>query len=132
MRQFKKVLPQESVNVVERAAMELTARQGVIDRYLDKHKDDVDASALDSKPFIHFMTLLAESESEYQLAQERIGEEFVPKFLADYNASWELQYSNCTLTITVNGEAKDLPELKGFEEVPAEKIKKITCASCGE
>ena len=55
MRTIDIELPQEVVNEVQRAGLEAQSRQGVIDRYFEKHLEDADSSALDAKPFKHFM-----------------------------------------------------------------------------
>lgn len=114
MRKLTIVLPQEVVNEVQRAALEMNARQGVIDRYLEKHMEDEDSKAIDSKPFKHFMTLLAEAESEFELAKETISKEYIPSFLAEHSLEWELDYSSNIMTITILCDC-EIDELKEEE-----------------
>lgn len=101
MKTIKFELPDETVNEVERCQYEVNARQGVIDRLFEKHKDDADASMLDSKPFKHFMTQLAEAEAEYEMAKNRITEEFVPDELKEHQVEWNLDFQTHEITITI-------------------------------
>lgn len=110
MKQIKITVPEEVSNEVQRASMEMTARQGVIDRYLDKHMDDVDHSAIDSEPFKYFMSKLAEAETEFELAKEAITRKYVPKYLDNHEVEWNLEYDTNALTITVKCDC-DIPEL---------------------
>lgn len=111
MRQLMIELPQETVNEVQRAGLELNARQGVIDRYLEKHMNDENSEAIDSKPFKHFMSLLAESESEFELAKDAITREYIPDYLQSHNVEWELDYATRIMTINILCDC-DIPELE--------------------
>ena len=77
MKTIKIELPQEVVNEIQRAGLEVNARQGVIDRYFEKHMNDEDESAINAKPFQYFMSLLAEAEANFELAKEAITETYV-------------------------------------------------------
>lgn len=107
-------LPQEIINNLERAQLETTSRQGVIDRYFEKHLADTDGSALDAAPFQHFMTLLAESEAEFELLKEEITKKYVPDFLATHDCEWTVDYQTKIMTITVKCNCV-IPELDDME-----------------
>lgn len=110
---MKKIIvevPQEVTNELQRASMEANARQGVIDRYLEKHMDDADGFAIEAKPFKHFMSLLAEAETEFELAKETVTKEYVPEYLQSHDIEWELDYGTNILTIIVKCNCY-IPEL---------------------
>jgi len=111
MKQITIIVPQEVTNELQRASMEATSRQGVIDRYLEKHMDDADSSAIEAKPFKHFMSLLAEAEAEFELAKEAITNTYVPDYLREHDVDWMLDYATNVLTITINCDC-DIPELE--------------------
>lgn len=110
MKTVKIKLPQEVVNEVQRAGLEMSSRQGVVDRYFEKHMDDEDALAFGSKPFRHFMSLLAEAEAEFELAKEAITDEFMPEYLKNHECEWNLDYNTRIMTITIKCDC-DIPEL---------------------
>lgn len=110
MRTIDIELPQEVVNEVQRAGLEAKSRQGVIDRYFEKHLEDNDASALDAKPFKHFMSLLAEAEAEFELAKDAITDEYLPDYLKNHECDWTLDYNTCVMTITIKCDC-EIPEL---------------------
>lgn len=103
-------IPEETVNELQRCEFEINARQGVIDRYLDKHMKDNDSSAIESKPFKHFMSLLAEAEAEFELAKNKVTEEFLPEYLKGHECDWIVDYTTKNMTITVKCNC-DIPEL---------------------
>ena len=93
MRTIDIELPQEVVNEVQRAGLE-----------------DADASALDAKPFKHFMSLLAEAEAEFELAKDAITNEYMPEYLKGHECDWNLDYNTRIMTITVKCDC-EIPEL---------------------
>ena len=92
---------QKDINEIQRAGFEVDGRRGVIDRYLEKHMNDTDSSAIDSKPFNHFMSLLCEAEAHYELAKQQIEKTYIPAIFKDHNATWNLDFNTGELTITV-------------------------------
>lgn len=101
MKTITVLVDQQDINEVQRAGFEVDGRRGVIDRYLEKHMNDVDESAINSKPFIHFMSLLCESEAHYELAKQRLEENYIPDFLKGHSYNWNLDYATKEMTITV-------------------------------
>ena len=110
MRTIDIELPQEVVNEAQRAGLEAQSRQGVIDRYFEKHMRDDDASALGAKPFKHFMSLLAEAEAEFELAKDAITNEYLPEYLKNHECEWNLDYNTHIMTVTVKCDC-EIPEL---------------------
>lgn len=110
MRTVKIELPQEAVNEAQRTGLEMISRQGVIDRYFEKHMNDDDSSAIDSKPFQHFMSLLAEAEAEFELAKDAITEKFMPEYLKNHECEWNLDYNTRIMTIDIKCDC-EIPEL---------------------
>lgn len=113
MRKFTIELPTQVSEELERASMEVNARQAVIDRFLERHIDDSDGSAIDSKPFQYFMSLLAQSEAEFNMAKDEVTREYIPAFLENHEAEWSLDFSSHIMTITVKCDC-DIPELKEY------------------
>lgn len=113
MMQFTLEIPQETVNELQRASVEINARQSVIDRFLEKHLDDSNGNAIDSKPFQHFMSLLAEAEAEFEMAKDAVTQEYIPSFLQNHDVEWLLDYSNNTMTVTIKCDC-DIPELEAY------------------
>lgn len=105
-------VPEEVVNETQRAGFEVDSRRGVIDRYMEKHMDDADESAINAKPFVYFMSLLTEAEAHFEMAKAMIEREYVPEYLKGHNYDWNLDYYTNTLTITVKCDC-DIPELEG-------------------
>ncbi len=101
MKSFTVEIPEEVVNELERCQYEVNSRQGVIDRYLEKHMNDADGSAIDAAPFKHFMSLLAECEAEYEMVKEAITENYVPDVLKEHQAEWNLDFHTHILTINI-------------------------------
>lgn len=110
MRTVEVIVPQETINELQRCEFEVNSRQGVIERYLDKHMNDEDGSAIESKPFKHFMSLLAEAEAEFELAKNKVTEEFLPSYLVGHECEWIIDYQTKIMTITVKCDC-DIPEL---------------------
>lgn len=104
-------IPQETVNELQRCEFEINARQGVIDRYLDKYMEDEDSSAIDSKPFKHFMSLLAEAEAEFELAKQAVTDKYLPEYLKSHECEWLIDYATKIMTITVKCDCY-IPELE--------------------
>lgn len=104
-------IPGEIVTPLERASFEINTRQAVIDRYLEKHMNDTDSSAIDSKPFNHFMSLLAKAEAEFELQKQEVSKQFIPEYLADHMVEWNLDYSTKEMTINILCDC-DIPELE--------------------
>ena len=94
-------VPERTVNEIERASFEVSSRRGVIDRYLEKHMNDVDGSAINSKPFNHFMSLLTEAEAHFELAKQEIEDVYVPALVKEHSYEWNLDYKSKILTITI-------------------------------
>lgn len=111
MRIIEIKIPQNVVDEIQRSSLEVNARQGVIDRYFEKHMNDEDSSALDSKPFMHFMSLLAEAETEFELAKNEITKNYIPEYLQNHNIEWNLDYSTSILTVIINCDC-EIPELE--------------------
>lgn len=111
MYTLKIELPQNIIDELQRTDLELNARRGVIDRYFEKHINDTDASALDSVPFNHFMTLLAEAETKFELLKNALSESYVPDFLQEHEVEWNVDYSTRDMTITVKCDCF-IPELE--------------------
>lgn len=120
MRTFQKQINSDVVEAIERAAFEMNARQQVVDRYLDRHASDGDSSALDSPVFLHFMSLLAESETEFELLKDAIGKEEVGEELNQHDAEWTLDYATQTITYTLKCDCP-IDDLNGFVEVKTEE-----------
>jgi hypothetical protein len=114
MKTFTISLPEDAVNVVERAAYELNTRQSVVDRYLDRHATDPDESAINSKPFVYFMSLLAEAEASFEIAKQEIQRNYIPEWLNGHAFDWNLEYMTKLITVTVNCDC-DIPELDAYE-----------------
>lgn len=108
-------IPEEVINETQRAGFEVDSRRGVIDRYLEKHMNDEDESAINSKPFVHFMSLLAEAEAHFELAKSVIENDYVPEFLKGHDYEWFVDYSNCTMTVTVKCDCH-IPELDNWDD----------------
>ena len=111
MYTLKVELPENIVDELQRTDLELKARQGVIDRYFEKHMKDTDASALESKPFNHFMTLLAESEAGFEMLKDGVSVNFVPAFLKEHEIEWSVDYATKDMTIVVKCDCI-IPELE--------------------
>ena len=92
---------EKDINEVQRAGFEVDGRRGVIDRYLEKHMNDADESALNSKPFNHFMSLLCEAEAHYELAKLQIEQTYVPEVVKNHTYNWNLNYGTGELTIDI-------------------------------
>lgn len=110
MKTIQVVIPEEIVNEIERCQYEVNSRQGVIDRYLERHMNDNDGSAIESAPFQHFMSLLSEAETEYEMAKERVTKEFVPDILKEHQIEWSLDFLTGIMTINILCDC----EIEGF------------------
>lgn len=102
---------EKDVNEVQRAGFEVDGRRGVIDRYLEKHMNDSDESAINSKPFNHFMSLLCEAEAHYELAKQQIETTYVPEVLKGHSYNWNLDFAAKEITINVLCDC----EIEGLE-----------------
>ncbi len=101
MKTIKRKVTQELCDEIERAQYEVNSRQGVIDRYMEKHAKDADFSAIDSKPFQHFMSQLSYAEAELEMAKAEVTNTYVPEVLKSHNIQWNLDFASQELTIDV-------------------------------
>lgn len=119
MRTFKKQIDKDVVEAIERASFEANARQQVIDRYLDRHMDDADASALDSPVFLHFMSLLAEAETEYEMLKDALSKAEIGDELNSHDAEWQLDYATGEITYSLRCDCP-IDDFNGFVEITEE------------
>lgn len=104
------VVPTEVSEALERCQYELNARESVIDRLFEKHKDDTDSSIVESAPFKHFMSELASTKAEYEMLMDRVSKELVPEYLRDHTIQWTLDFYTHILSITVSCDCP-IPEV---------------------
>lgn len=95
MIQFE-IMEAES-DYLQRLAFEKMAREDVIDRIVTSHKDDVDASVLNSVVFNHYMSDLVAVTAEYEQAKTKIPTMFPDG--VDKNAQWSLDFDTHVVTV---------------------------------
>lgn len=110
-RTVEVVIPVETSEALERCQYELNARESVIDRLFEKHKNDADGSIVESAPFKHFMTELATTKAEYEMLMDRVSKELVPEYLRDHTIQWTLDFLTHTLSIVVSCDCP-IPEIE--------------------
>lgn len=110
MKKVEIEIPQNIVDHLQRSAMEASSRQGVIDRYFEKHMNDGNSDALDAAPFKHFMSLLAEAETEFEMMKEEVTKTYVPEYLQGHDVEWSLDYSTGIMEIVIKCDCT-IPEL---------------------
>lgn len=110
MKTIEIEVPQEVVNQIERCQYEVNSRQGVIDRYLEKHMNDTDGSAIESAPFQYFMSQLAAAEAELEITKNQMSEVYIPQALKEHQTEWIIDFSTGIMTVTILCDC----EIEGF------------------
>ena len=89
----------ELTEYLERLSYEIASRSDIITMLIEKHKEDADASVLESKAFKVYSEQLSALRAEYELAKREIQESIIPKVFKDHKYEWSLDYRTSELTI---------------------------------
>ena len=101
MRSIVITCPEELAVNLERLHFESSTLEKTIDRYLDRHTDDADASALESPIYKEYMRDLVLNQTEYELTKEKISQSVIPEYLKQHKIQWSLNFLTHELKIDV-------------------------------
>lgn len=92
-------IPEDVSDYLQRLSFEKMSREDVIDRIITSHKDDPDASVLDSVVFNHYMKALIEVTAEYEQAKRKVPDYFPDDIDDATDVNWTLDFDTYTVTI---------------------------------
>lgn len=101
---------EETINYIERLHYEVEQRKDIIQRLIEAHANDSDATVLTSPAFKAYSTELSEFVAEYETAKQLFEEEYVPKYLEGHQYNWSLNFAAKQLQIDILCDC-DIPEL---------------------
>lgn len=99
MREFNIEIKSEITEYLERLSYEIASRTDIITTLIENHKNDNDASVLESKAFKVYSEQLASVKTEFELAKREFEDTCVPEVFKVHNYEWNLDYKTRTLTI---------------------------------
>ena len=90
---------QETVDYLQRLHYEVESREDIIQRIIEAHALDEDASVISSAQFRKYQEELSELKAEYEIAKQEVTNQYIPDEVKKENASWQLDFQTSTLTI---------------------------------
>lgn len=112
MRTIKIDVNHELVDYIQRLHFEVEQRKDIIQRLIEAHANDTDATVLTSSAFKAYSAELSDFVAEYELAKQELENKFVPQFLKEHQIRWNLDFANNQLSIDVLCNC-EIPELNG-------------------
>lgn len=110
MNTYHLKISEETANYLQRLQFEVESRHAVIDRIITNHKEDTDASVLESVPFKRYHKQLEESEIAYALAKDEMTKKLIPMVQEkennqDVTFDWRIEdFSACEVIITIRDQ----------------------------
>ena len=99
MREFNIEIKSEITEYLERLSYEISARTDIITTLIENHKNDNNASVLESKAFKVYSEQLASVKAEFELVKREFEDIYIPEVFKGHNYEWSLDYKTRTLTI---------------------------------
>ena len=99
MRQYKIEVSSELTEYLERLSYEIASRSDIITMLIEKHKDDDDASVLESKAFRVYSEQLGALRAELELAKGEFQDMVIPDVFKAHRYDWDLDYKSHIVTI---------------------------------
>lgn len=110
MRNIKIEINQDTVNYIERLHYEVDQRKDIIQRLIESHANDEDATVLTSPAFKAYSSELSEFVAEYENAKAELQNKYIPIYLNGHQINWTLDFSNRILNIDIVCNC-DIPEI---------------------
>ena len=101
MRNIKIDVNKETVNYIERLHYEVDQRKDIIQRLIESHANDEDASVLTSPAFKAYSSELSEFVAEYENAKSELQNNYVPEYLNGHQLKWTLDFVNNIMNIEI-------------------------------
>ena len=99
MKEFKVEVSSEIIDYLERLSYEIASRVDIITMIIEKHKDDNDASVLESKSFKVYSEQLGALKAEFEIAKREFQDIAIPDVFKSHNYDWDLDYKSRIVTI---------------------------------
>lgn len=105
---------QETVNMIEALHYEVNSRREVIQFMLTKPDPGFNKELFDA-----YNKEYAEFYAQYDMAKMELQKQYIPEELVAKNASWNLDFGSCELTITVPEEEDKVCKCEGCGSIEA-------------
>lgn len=99
MREYQIEVTNELTEYLERLSYEIASRSDIITMLIEKHKDDEDASVLESKAFKVYSEQLGALKAEFELAKREFQDAVIPDVFKSHRYDWDLDYKSRVVTI---------------------------------
>lgn len=99
MREYKIEVKSELTEYLERLSYEIASRKDIITMLIEKHKDDEDASVLESKAFKVYSEQLGALRAEFEMVKREFQDMVIPDIFKSHRYDWDLDYKSRIVTI---------------------------------
>lgn len=99
MKEFKIEVNNDITDYLERLSYEISSRSDIITMLLENHKNDNDASVLESEAFKVYSKQLTSVRAEFELAKREFEDTCIPDVFKGHKYEWDLDYKTRMLTI---------------------------------
>lgn len=114
MRILKIEIDQETVNYIERLHYEVEQRKDIIQRLIEAHANDADATVLTSPAFRAYSSELSEFTAEYEAAKTELQKMYIPAYMEGHEIKWKLDFASRLMEIEILCNC-EIPELEEKE-----------------